>query len=255
LREEMVSQGVQVFMQPETGNPADAQKGGWTEIGSIDEMGHKIQLRMVGQLPDELENIADRIAALLAAGWPCVRVVTDHGWLLIPGGLPKVDLPKYLTATKWSRCAVFTGKSEPDMPVVPWYWNTNVKIASAPGIHAFVSNMEFAHGGISPQECVVPDMVVSFGAKATYAKILDVQWRGMRCRVKVDTNVDGLSIDLRLNARQAATSVAHTPKQLDQSGDASLAVEDDKHEGAAAVVVVVDKNGLVLVSRPTQIGE
>lgn len=255
LREEMVSQGVQVFMLPETGSPADAQKGGWTEIGSIDEMGHKIQLRMVGQLPDEIENIADRIAALLAAGWPCVRVVTDHGWLLMPGGLPKVDLPKYLTATKWSRCAVFTGKSEPDMPVVPWYWNANVKIASAPGIRAFVSNMDYAHGGISPQECVVPDMVISFGAKAAHARILDVQWRGMRCRVKVDTNVDGLSIDLRLNAKQAATSVAHIPKQLDQSGEASLAVEDDKYEGAAAVVVVVDKNGLVLVSRPTQIGE
>lgn len=255
LREELERQGIQVFMSPETGNPAAAQKGGWTEMGSIDEMGHKIQLRMVGHLQDEIERIVDRVAALLAAGWPCVRVVTDHGWLLMPGGLPKVDLPKYLTATKWTRCAVFTGKSEPDMPVVPWYWNEQVKIASAPGIHAFVANMEYAHGGISPQECIVPDMVVSFGAKAAHAKILDVQWRGMRCRVKVETNVEGLSVDLRLHPKQAATSVAHSAKLLDQSGEASLAVEDDKYEGAAAVVVVVDKSGQVLVSKPTQIGE
>ena len=255
LREELVSQGMQVFMPPETGRPADAQKGGWTEMGSIDEIGHKIQLRLVGQLPDEIENIADRIAALLTAGWPAVRVVTDHGWLLMPGGLPKVDLPKYLTATKWSRCAVFTGTSEPDMPVVPWYWNEKVKIASAPGIHAFVSNMEFAHGGISPQECIVPDMVVSFGAKTAHAKIIDVQWRRMRCRVKVETNAEGLTIDLRLNAKQANTSVAHTPKRLDQSGEASIAAADDKYEGAAAMIVVLDKGGQVLVSRPTQIGE
>jgi hypothetical protein len=184
-----------------------------------------------------------------------VRLVTDHGWLLVPGGLPKVDLPKYLTATRWSRCAIFTGKSEPEMPVVPWYWNEKVKIASAPGIHAFVVNMEYAHGGISPQECIVPDMDVSFGAKAAHAKIVDLQWRGMRCRVKVEANVDGLSIDLRLHPKQANTSIAHSPKQLDQSGEASLAVEDDKYEGAAAVVVVVDKGGQVLVSRPTQIGE
>lgn len=255
LREELERQGVQVFMPPETGSPATAQKGGWTETGSIDEMGHKIQLRMVGQLQDEIDNIAERIAALLTAGWPVVRVVTDHGWLLVPGGLPKVDLPKYLTATKWTRCAVLTGKSEPDMPVVPWYWNQQVKIASAPGIHAFVSNMEYAHGGISLQECIVPDMVVSFGVKAANAKILDVQWRGMRCRVKVETNVEGLSVDLRLHLKQAATSIAHTIKHLDQNGEASLAVEDDKYEGATAAVVVVDKSGQVLVSRPTQIGE
>lgn len=255
LREELVSQGVQVFMPPETGSPANAQNGGWTEMGSIDEIGHKMQLRLVGHLMDEIESIADRIVVLLTVGWLAVRVVTDHGWLLMPGGLPKVDLPKYLTATKWTRCAVFTGKSEPDMPVVPWYWNDEVKIASAPGIHAFVVNMEYAHGGISPQECIVPDMVVSFGAKAAHAKILDIQWRGMRCRVKVETNVDGLSIDLRLHARQANTSIAHMPKQLDQNGEASLAVEDDKYEGAAAAVVIIDNGGQVLVSRPTQIGD
>ena len=38
-------------------------------------------------------------------------------------------------------------------------------------------------------------------------------------------------------------------------GEASLAVADDKYEGAAAAVVVIDNNGQVLVSRPTQIGE
>ena len=43
---------------------------------------------------------------LLEAGWKEVRVVTDHGWLLMPKGLPKSELPKYLTATRWRRCAV-----------------------------------------------------------------------------------------------------------------------------------------------------
>ena len=34
---------------------------------------------------------------LLDAGWQQVVVVTDHGWLYVPGGLPKVELPYYLT--------------------------------------------------------------------------------------------------------------------------------------------------------------
>ena len=242
-------------MFPEIGSPANAQNGGWTEIGSIDEIGHKMHLRLAGHLAEEIETIADRVEALLTVGWQYVRLVTDHGWLLVPGGLPKVDLPKYLTATKWTRCAVLKGEAKPEMPVVPWYWNQQVMIASAPGIHAFVVNMEYAHGGISPQECVVPDMTVSFGTKAANAKIVDVQWRGMRCRIKVAANVEGLSVDLRFHTKQAGTSIAHAVKQLDQNGEASLAVEDDKYEGAAAVVVVIDKSGQVLVSRPTQIGE
>ena len=35
-----------------------------------------------------------RVESLLAAGWREVRIVTDRGWLLLPGGLPKTDLPK-----------------------------------------------------------------------------------------------------------------------------------------------------------------
>ncbi|MCC6543979.1 MAG: BREX-1 system phosphatase PglZ type B [Nitrospirae bacterium] len=255
IRDELMSQGVQVFMFPEIGSPANAKNGGWTEIGSIDEIGHKMQLRLAGHLADEIETIADRVEALLTVGWQYVRLVTDHGWLLVPGGLPKVDLPKYLTATRWTRCTVLKGEAKPEMPVVPWYWNQQVMIASAPGIHAFFTNVEYAHGGISPQECVVPDMTVSFGTKTANAKIVDVQWRGMRCRIKVETNVEGLSVDLRFHTKQAGTSIAHALKQLDQNGEASLAVEDDKYEGAAAVVVVIDKSGQVLVSRPTQIGE
>jgi hypothetical protein len=39
------------------------------------------------------------------------------------------------------------------------------------------------------------------------------------------------------------------------NGEASLAVSDDKHEGAAASVVVSDASGRVLDSKPTTVGE
>lgn len=70
---------------------------------------------------------------LLAAGWVKVRVVTDHGWLLLPGGLPKVELPAYLTETKWARCAVAQGETPKGFPVFPWHWNPHVRIVSPPG--------------------------------------------------------------------------------------------------------------------------
>ena len=45
----------------------------------------------------ELRGLAERIAGLLEHGWQKVVVITDHGWLLMPGDLPKVELPEHLT--------------------------------------------------------------------------------------------------------------------------------------------------------------
>ena len=117
-------------------------------------------------------NAADRIMQLLGAGWKKVRVVTDHGWLLMPEGLPKVELPAYLAATKWSRCAVVKGHAA--VPSYPWHWNADVRIASPPGIASFRSGERYAHGGVSLQECVVPEIVVEQGVESVRASIVSV---------------------------------------------------------------------------------
>jgi hypothetical protein len=184
-----------------------------------------------------------------------VHVVTDHGWLLLPGGLPKVELSPHLVATKWSRCAAVKGGSTPAVPTYPWYWNPVLRIASPPGIGAFLANTEYAHGGISPQECVIPDLVVERGKEAMTASISEISWRGMRCRVTVKTNATGLQVDLRLNWKQAASSIAAAAKGLGTNGEASIIVSDDKNEGAAASVVVFDSSGQVLDYKPTTVGE
>ena len=84
-------------------------------------MGHKLKGRLARQIGDELDRLTDRIVGLLDAGWQSVRVVTDHGWLLLPGGLPKVNLPKHLTESRWARCAVIAGESQPDILKAPWH--------------------------------------------------------------------------------------------------------------------------------------
>lgn len=203
----------------------------------------------------EAEALADRVAELLAGGWMRVRVVTDHGWLLLPGGLPKVDLPAHLAETKWGRCAVVQGTIPKGMPAFPWHWNPQVTVVSPPGIGVFFAGTDYAHGGISPQECVVPELLVERGAETVRARIQGVSWRGMRCRVTVETNAPGLKVDLRLKPRQEETSIVITAKELDESGLASMAVDDDRHEGSVAMVVLIDGTGNLLDQKPTQVGE
>ena len=255
LRDVMARQGVEVLEDGEARMAIGSEAGGWTEIGKIDTLGHSLNASLVRQLDTELDSIVDRIDGLLAAGWSKVRVVTDHGWLLLPGGLPKVELPPYLVESKWARCAAVKGESTPTVPTYPWYWNSVLRIASPPGIGAFRVNTEYAHGGISLQECVVPDLIVERGEAVVSAKITSINWRGMRCRIGADTSTLGISADLRLNWKQAESSIAAAPKELSETGETSLAVSDDSHEGAAASVVLVDPSGRVLDHRPTTVGE
>ena len=50
------------------------------------------------EIDQEIERIAMRVRQLLNAGWEQVDVVTDHGWILLPGGMEKVELPVAATA-------------------------------------------------------------------------------------------------------------------------------------------------------------
>ncbi len=255
LRQAMVSQGVEVLPEDDDRFAGSGDAGGWSEIGKLDELGHKMDARVVSQVDTEVETIVARINALLNAGWQKVRVVTDHGWLLLPGGLPKVEVPRYLVESRWARCASVSGNSAVDLPTFPWYWNPTVRIATPPGIGSFYAGKEYAHGGVSLQECVVPDLVVQRGQAATEAKLVEIVWRGMRCKVKVASTVPTVRVDLRKNWKQPESSIAVASKQIDESGEASLVCADDRQEGAAAMVVLMDDNGRVLDYRPTTVGE
>lgn len=254
LRDDMAGRGIDLL--GEDIRPArQGTTGGWLETGKLDELGHKLGARLAAQIDTEIETLVDQVAGLFDAGWTRIRIVTDHGWLLMPGGLPHVAVPSHLTATKWSRCATVKGDARPSVPVHAWHWNPHVRIASPPGVGSFAADTEYSHGGISPQECIVPELVVERGGSATSASITAVTWRGMRCRVSVTTNDPSVRADLRLNWKQASTSIAASAKEVGPAGEASLAVADDSHGGAAATVVVLDGAGSVLDRKPTTVGE
>jgi hypothetical protein len=235
--------------------PATTVSVGWNECGHVDELGHKLGAALARQIDQEVEALADRIVALLGCGWPRVRVVTDHGWLLLPGGLPKVELPSSTVESKWARCAAIRGDSQPSAPVFPWYWHQDVRIATPPGIGSFFANSEYAHGGLSFQECVVPELVVERPAEVIKVSVADLTWRGMRLRVRITPQAKGIRADLRRNWKHESSTLAASAKEFDGNGEASLVVVDDKDEGTAATVVLLDPIGNVIVRMQTTVGE
>ena len=252
FRKLLASSGYQYLGADETGDPAGR---GWTENGEFDKLGHSLQSKLAGRVEEQVELLLERIEVLLEASWQEIRVVTDHGWLWLPGGLPKVDLPKYLTASRWARCAAIKGGSKVEVPTVRWHWNAHERVAVAPGIACFSAGNEYAHGGLSLQESLVPVIRVTAGkavGKAT-AEIAKVNWSRLRCRVRVEAARPGMSVDLRTKVSDAGSSVSQA-RVLDAKGAASLLVADDELEGTTAVVVVLDASGHVIAKQPTIIG-
>lgn len=252
FRKLLAFSGYQFLGADETGDPAGR---GWTESGELDRLGHSLQGKLARRVKEQIELLLERVEVLLEAGWREIRVVTDHGWLWLPGGLPKVDLPKYLTASRWARCAAIKGGSKVEVPTVPWHWNAQERVAVAPGIACFGAGNEYAHGGLSLQESLIPVIRVTAGeaaAKAT-VEIVEVNWAGLRCRIRVEATQPGLSVDLRTKVNDAGSSVSQA-RVLDAKGAASLLVADDELEGAPALVVVIDGSGYVIARQATIIG-
>ncbi|MCG8047521.1 MAG: BREX-1 system phosphatase PglZ type B [Candidatus Thiodiazotropha taylori] len=252
FRKLLAAAGYQYLTADETGDPSGR---GWTENGELDKLGHSLQGKLASRVEEQVDLLLERIESLFDADWREIRVVTDHGWLWLPGGLPKVDLPKYLTASRWARCAAIKGASKVDVPTVRWHWNAHEQLAIAPGISCFGAGNEYAHGGLSLQESLVPVIRVTAGkikAKAA-VKIADIFWAGLRCRVQIEGTQPGLSVDLRTKVNDPGSSVAHT-RTVDGNGAASLLVADDELEGSPAVLVVLDASGHVILKQPTIIG-
>lgn len=249
--------GYQVLLKNDLGQPdSQSQHQAWTEHGEIDQYGHDLNWKLAYRIDDQIYSLAERIEALLFAGWKSVKVITDHGWLLLPGGLPKVEIPQYLTDTRWSRSATLKSTTQDnDFLTMPWHWSDSVRIALAPGIGAFKAGIEYTHGGLSLQECLTPILTVTRGdALQESAIINDATWRGMRCRVHVSDMPPDSKVDIRTKAADEKTSLALSPKAIELDGTASLVIPDDDHLGTAAYIVVINASDTVVAQIQTCIG-
>ncbi len=235
----------------------DGQGNAWCEFGNIDHDGHDRGCKLAKHLDGLLAEIRERISALFAAGWNRVRVVTDHGWLLIPNGLPKIDMPSALTATKWGRCAALKPGAATGQCLYPWFWNPNHYFALADGISCFREGEDYAHGGLSLQECLTLGLTVTQDAGSdpvVSVAFTGIIWKGLRCTVAVDGPAAGLSLDIRTRPGNALSSIVKHVKSIKNAGKISVVVENEDLEGQAAMLVLLDSNGGLVRQEATVIG-
>jgi hypothetical protein len=227
---------------------------GWFEIGDIDSKGHAEQAEVVKRVYELFDMIREVIDAAFEAGLKRVRIVTDHGWLLLPGGLPKTELPKDLTETRWGRCALIKEGAKTKLKMVPWHWNPAVFIAYAPGISFFKKNEEYAHGGLSLHECLIPVITIesTFVTNKT-ARIAQIKWTNLVCKIELADAPDNYLVDIRTKYSDPSTSIVISEGKKVKDGRCTLMV-DDEAEGQSAVVVVMTSDEIIHDKKPTLVG-
>jgi hypothetical protein len=242
-----------VIPSPDSLEPAQL----WVECGDLDHEGHSRGWKLARQMDLLLCEVQEKVTALVDAGWLKIRIVTDHGWLLLPGGLPKTDLPSSVTETKWGRCAVAKPGARTGGLEIPWHWNPNQHFILADGVSCFRKGEEYTHGGISVQECLTLEMTVAGNTKSGSNEpiaVTDIVWKGLRCTIVVEDDFTGLSFDIRTQPGNPKSSVVVSVKPLKKNGTASVVVEDEDLEGNAVSAVLVDENGQLVTQVATVIG-
>ena len=243
------------FSMIKNNDSLDPENKYWLEIGDIDTKGHEEQAGMVKRIDELFDYVREIIDSAFEKGIKRIKVVTDHGWLLLPGGLPKTQLNEGLTETRWGRCALIKEGAKSDLLRLPWRWNPSVFIAYAPGISFFKANQEYAHGGISIQECLLPVMIVENAIDTGLVpKIKSVKWVNLKCAIETENAGEGYSIDIRTKFSNDTTSIviSRIKEVVDNKG--SLMVSEDA-ESQAATVVLIDDSGRIRDKKATTVGE
>jgi hypothetical protein len=254
LRKAMLARGIQVLDRGSALPPERPTSVGYAECGNIDSDGHVMGLRLAAQLQTEVVRICESVQALKAAGWSRVRVVTDHGWLLMPGGFESIKLPASAVIAKGSRAAILQQEAAAELEFLPWHWDKTVRIAMPPGAGAFRAGEVYIHGGLSPQECVIPDITVGSESTAAGAlRINAISWRRLRLTVELSGELADITVEVRRSERDPTSRIDVTSTV--EGTRARLTVSDEVEEGDPVLVVLIDRHGSVIDARATRVGD
>lgn len=258
FRSALAEAGVQ-YLDWKAAETGDVNKIGWTQTNTIDALGHDHGHALADMVDQQLDRVSERIQHLLAAGWRRVVVVTDHGFLMAAAAALKVNLPLAVTEADAARkprvARLKAGAARPAFPIVPWTWDSSVEMVSAPGAAAFEAGTIYDHGGLSPQECVIPVIEISADAGASGpAQIEGIRWTSQRCRIDFEPAEADVVAEIRLAPADPSTSVGG-PKSPSEPGEIKVLVdEEEAAEGTTAYVVLVAPDGAVVAQRQTTVG-
>jgi hypothetical protein len=255
LRKAMLARGIQVFDSGIASPPEKPTSVGYAECGNIDSDGHNMGLRLAAHLPTEVTRICQYVHDLTVAGWQRIRIVTDHGWLMMPGGFETIRLPTSALIAKGHRAAILQEDASGELASVPWHWDKSVRIAVPPGAEAFRAGQVYTHGGLSPQECVIPDITVGGHSNAIgeSPRISGINWRRLRVTVEMSGELSDVAVEVRRTERDPGSRVDVT--SVIEGTRARLTVSDEAEEGDPVLVVVIDRHGSVIDARATRVGD
>jgi hypothetical protein len=243
-------------------SPTSATAKGWCELGSasLDELGHQAVDRFAERIPALLDDIVRSVRRLMSAGWRHIRIVTDHGFLYLPGGFAKSDLPQHLTSARKPRCARLTDGAGTQPLEAPWVWAQDERIAFPLGTAVFELGSVYEHGGMSLQECIVPTVDVLPRDAGAAALTIEAKWVRLRCYVSASPGAPGAAADLRRAPADASSSVARAPRDLDEESTAALVLDEEKlagqdPENIEVWAVIVGPDGRLLAQQRTKAGE
>ncbi|MFV2068234.1 MAG: BREX-1 system phosphatase PglZ type B [Pirellulales bacterium] len=252
LQKLLEQDGWQRLGKAELGDPSGRA---WCEMGDIDHEGHDRGWKLARHVDSLLDEVVERTEQLRAAGWSEIRIVTDHGWLLMPGGLPKTQLHASLSENKWGRCAALKTGAVTDEQLYHWFWNPAKCFALAEGISCYRSGAEYAHGGLSLQECLTMSMTLKNArGVAGSVEITGIKWKQLRCTVTIAAAASGIKLDIRTHAGNPGTSEVASIKEFKNKPSCSVIVEDEDLEGHQCWVVIVDADGNALAQEQTVVG-
>ena len=242
------------WVKLEQGETGDGRGRAWCEFGNIDHEGHDRGMAMAKNVDGILEEIRQRVQYLIFAGWKNIRIVTDHGWVFMPNGLPKAEIQAAVIEGRGHRCALVKPGAKTSESLYPWSWDPVHSFASPDGVGCYRQGEEYAHGGLSLQECLTLELVLTCSAKATLqVSIEKVVWTGLRCTVPAAGSIEGITIDIRRQPADPLSSLASALKPLREDGTGSLVVEDEDLQGTDAFVVLLIGHDVV-AQIPTIIG-
>lgn len=244
--------GWQLLAGSETGDPGGRA---WTHTGDIDSEGHADVGKFARNLDSLFQGIEERIQQLVEAGWKRIEVVTDHGFLTLPGGLPTTKLASNLSENTWGRCAALKPGAQSEEAHYSWFWNPVQSFALAGGVNCYGRSREYTHGGLSLQECLTERLTLRPASKPESSiNITDRAWRGMRLTVAIEGAGEGLHLDVRQHAGDASSSLAMQVKAF-KDGKASVVVEDDSLLETKAYALILGANEELLAQFQTRIGD
>jgi hypothetical protein len=229
---------------------------GWMEFGNIDSQGHHLKWELAKQIDPLLTKIKERIFKLLESGWKKVRIVTDHGWLLLPTGLPKRNLPEVFVDTLWARCAIIKQNQTSSEDQYPWHWNPKQMIALSYGITCYQKNEQYVHGGLSLQESLTLEITIEGNYSPDPVNIFKkIRWVQSRCEIETDPSLYDKIVDIRLYGNDPQSSIVNKLKKINKNGSVFFVIEDDELINREVMIVILDENQKILSQKTTVVGE